>query len=87
MMQLIDVPEHLSLEDKMCGSNRVYLAPEILQCHKKHDHASQISNKADVWSIGVILYTLVIGRISLQMATQETPVFDFTEPEWEAVHE
>ena len=30
IMQLIDVPEHLSLEDKMCGVNRVYLAPEIL---------------------------------------------------------
>ena len=30
MMQLIDVPVNLTLDDKMCGTNRVYVAPEVL---------------------------------------------------------
>ena len=29
MMQLIDVPEHLTLQIKMCGLKRLYMAPEV----------------------------------------------------------
>ena len=65
MMQLLDVAEHISLHDKMCGTNKIYLAPEI----NEHTHRSQITKKADVWSTGVILYVLVIGKCTLDMVT------------------
>ncbi len=42
------------LADTLCGSP-LYMAPEILQSHK-------YDAKADLWSVGTILYELVVGR-------------------------
>ncbi|XP_061340892.1 serine/threonine-protein kinase ATG1a [Gastrolobium bilobum] len=42
------------LADTLCGSP-YYMAPEIIQCQK-------YDAKADLWSVGAILYQLVIGR-------------------------
>jgi len=39
----------------ICGTPN-YIAPEILQGKKGHSY------EVDVWSIGVIVYTLLIGR-------------------------
>ena len=82
IMQLIDVSGHLTLGEKICGTNKVYIAPELLQ--KSQQQSLSVSEKADVWSVGAILYMLVIGRITDKMATKDTPTFDFSEPEWES---
>uniref|UniRef100_A0A0D6R144 Protein kinase domain-containing protein n=1 Tax=Araucaria cunninghamii TaxID=56994 RepID=A0A0D6R144_ARACU len=42
------------LAETVCGSP-LYMAPEILQCHK-------YDAKADLWSVGTILFQLVTGR-------------------------
>ena len=42
------------LADTLCGSP-LYMAPEILQSQK-------YDAKADLWSVGTILYELVVGR-------------------------
>ena len=76
MMQLIDVPEHLTIHNKMCGLNRLYMAPEVKEGH------SQITPKADIWSFGVILYLMIIGFVTMQMANAEAPKFNFSEPVW-----
>lgn len=39
----------------VCGTPN-YIAPEILE--NKHGHSYEV----DVWSIGVIMYTLIIGK-------------------------
>merc|ERR1712183_204551 len=43
-----------SMADTLCGSP-LYMAPEILQ-HKRYD------NKADLWSVGTVLYEMLIGK-------------------------
>lgn len=40
-----------------------YLPPECFQgSHRSHNGKIMISNKVDVWSCGVILYQMVVGR-------------------------
>lgn len=39
----------------ICGTPN-YIAPEILNEHSGHSYA------ADIWSLGVIIYTLLIGK-------------------------
>jgi len=43
-----------TMAQTICGSP-IYMAPEIIKCN-------QYSIKTDLWSIGVILYEMVIGR-------------------------
>lgn len=47
----------------MCGTPN-YLAPEILE---KHGH----NDKADLWSIGIIVYTLAVGRAPFHSSSKE----------------
>ena len=44
----------LGLAETLCGSP-LYMAPEILQFHK-------YDAKADLWSVGTILFELLVGR-------------------------
>ena len=50
------------LAETLCGSP-LYMAPEILQFHK-------YDAKADLWSVGTILYELVVGRPPFNGATR-----------------
>ena len=55
----------------------MFLAPEII------NGDDQITTKADIWSLGAILYLLVTGNI--QMGTDQSPDtvnFDFNESQW-----
>ncbi|RHY17503.1 hypothetical protein DYB25_009211, partial [Aphanomyces astaci] len=54
--------ESTSLAETLCGSP-LYMAPEILQ-FQKYD------NKADLWSVGTILYEMVVGRPPFNGANQ-----------------
>ncbi|KAK1408511.1 hypothetical protein QVD17_40348 [Tagetes erecta] len=46
--------QHRNLAETLCGSP-LYMAPEIMQLHK-------YDAKADLWSVGAILFQLVTGR-------------------------
>ncbi|ETV99388.1 ULK/ULK protein kinase [Aphanomyces invadans] len=54
--------ESTSLAETLCGSP-LYMAPEILQ-FQKYD------SKADLWSVGTILYEMVVGRPPFNGANQ-----------------
>ena len=56
ILQLLDLTGNFNVK-KICGIDRCFLAPELLL----KDHGVEISTKADVWSVGVILYVLITG--------------------------
>ena len=85
MIQLIDVPKDVTLEEKICGLNRAFFSPEV----KLGGTADNpVTFKADVWSIGALLYLMLSGsvmhRINKLKASQKstTMVFDFSEQVW-----
>ena len=56
IMQLLDLTGTFSMK-KICGIDRCFIAPEILL----KDPSIVITSKADVWSVGVILYIIITG--------------------------
>lgn len=56
IMQLLDVPNPLCIDANICGSNRIYLAPEIISSRNSND---KITGKVDVYSVGAIMYLLI----------------------------
>lgn len=61
---VLDDPEEDLLQDKRgCPA---YVSPEILRAHRTYS-----GRAADMWSLGVILYTMLVGRcVSLNIHLQ-----------------
>ena len=60
--------ENISTLNQYCGT-RVYMAPEII-LHKTYD-----GRKADIFSVGVILFILVQGGFPFLSATEDDEYF------------
>lgn len=52
----------------ICGTPN-YIAPEILD--GKTGHSYQV----DIWSLGVIIYTLIIGKVNFQIFLFDFQIF------------
>ena len=77
MMQLIDCPSSIQLDDKICGMNRIFYAPEI------QNEKLKLTPLADVWSVGAILYLMIVGEVIQKTAcSNDSENFDFRETEW-----
>ena len=61
--------EQIDKLNQYCGT-RVYMAPEIIK-HKTYD-----GRKADIFSVGVILFILVQGGFPFLSATEEDDYFN-----------
>ncbi|EDO40703.1 predicted protein [Nematostella vectensis] len=75
-----------SMMQSVCGTP-MYMAPEVID-------DLGYSQQCDVWSIGVIMYTLFTGRPPFMADTEEKlyeiikkGIVDFSDPCWEVCHE
>ena len=77
-MQLMDCRKATDLDDKICGSNRVFFAPEV------SEETAKVTPLADVWSLGAILYVLIANQVisDQRITKKDSDVFDFRQPEW-----
>ena len=57
LMQLIDCQSDIAQADKICAINRIFIAPEV------KNEKSTVTEMADIWSIGAILYFLVSSQV------------------------
>ena len=66
----------------MSGFESFFIAPELYEeCCFIEEQDEQL-HKVDVWSLGVILYTLVTGGETLALGHQSAKAFDLLEEEW-----
>ena len=80
MMKLIDIPKSFKIDDKICGMNNIFSAPEIQMDQKIDDNP-----KMDVWSLGAIIYMLIAGDVLQKTKNPKAnSVFDFKEDAWDA---
>ena len=77
-MQLMDCRKATDQDDKVCGSNRIFFAPEI------SDETAKVTPLVDVWSLGAILYVLIANQVisDERLTKKDSDVFDFLQPEW-----
>lgn len=75
-----------AMMQSVCGTP-MYMAPEVIDEH-------EYSRQCDIWSIGVILYTLLTGSPPFQASTEEKLYqlikqgeLDFTHPCWQIVND
>ena len=61
-MQVADCDGHTNVIENMCGLNKAFLAPEVLKTGTK----SVVTTKADVYSVGTILYSLLFKDLPLE---------------------
>ena len=50
---MADLATHINVLDKICGINKLFMAPE---CFDKNE---KITYKADIYSLGVIIYLII----------------------------
>ena len=58
MMQVVDLA-HPQLHEKVSRIDRIFISPEVMN----NTAPELITGKADVWSLGVILYLLISGGL------------------------
>lgn len=75
-----------SMMQSVCGTP-IYMAPEVID-------DLGYSQQCDIWSIGVIMFTLLTGRPPFVAETEEKlyelikkGIVDFSDPCWETCHE
>lgn len=56
IMQLIDIPHRVSIEQTISDVNRIFVAPELFE---DDERSCRITEKADIYSVGAILYLLI----------------------------
>ncbi|KAM4820793.1 phosphorylase b kinase gamma catalytic chain, skeletal muscle/heart isoform 1-T1 [Thomomys bottae] len=73
---------------EVCGTP-IYLAPEIIQCSMNDDHPGY-GKEVDLWSTGVIMYTLLAGsppfwhrKQMLMLRLIVSGSYQFGSPEWD----
>lgn len=71
MMQIVDLA-YPQLHEKISGIDRIYIAPEIM--NSTPDSENVVTGKADVWSLGVIMFILISG--GMPENNSEQIVFD-----------
>ena len=70
-MQVAQCADNLSVIEKVHGISKLYIAPEV------RVNPSKSSGKADVYSLGVILYALIANDIQEATSNDKTIVLDF----------
>ena len=78
LMQLIDCKRDVAQADKICPINRIFIAPEV------KNEKTIVTEMADIWSIGAILYFLVSSQViqAKGKGSGDSEIFTFGEPEW-----
>ncbi|CDW74026.1 UNKNOWN [Stylonychia lemnae] len=52
-------------KDQISPGKRLYMAPEIQIYYKEFPSPSPIDNSVDIWSLGILFYYLMMGKVTL----------------------